>query len=383
MLLTFLLIGDLNRDLAERWAPIIFHEEAMEFTDPVSGFNPVESLVDPRFDGNLNLRDNVSNVFRVSSAEGGRLLEEIPIFYHVIETRTHFYLNFILYHAVDWGFKPHAHDTENIWTVLKKGDRAGEEKLVAHVLSAHGFPMIYSPDPELQSRWRNRLTPSLARSFLPALDPNSEEHQGGQNEYTIDSSQSLRLHVFVTSRTHALYKSNLRVWNATREEGSVLIPGSCRACWRGLPEQVSRGSLRAYRLKPWDDFLNDLMASERRASESERELISTALRSQFQPSPVRFLNPHMREVDLPGHMTPAYGEARPGASLFHRISFKTPHRLSDPARMHIFFEGSSGEISTYYLQNSLMQPVSNARPKRTPQVFEASLADWFQRALGF
>jgi hypothetical protein len=135
-------------DVARQWAPVFYKDYAHEFTDPSTGFNPVDFPVDLFFDGTNDLRDNDENIFKLDQTQIKQQTSRPTIHYSVIESTTHYYITYIVYHAVDFKAFGHAHDLENVWTVVEK-KKSGPDELIAHITNVHGFPMIYSPPIDL------------------------------------------------------------------------------------------------------------------------------------------------------------------------------------------------------------------------------------------
>ncbi len=310
--------------LAREWAPIFYKDYAKSLTQPETGFNPVDHPLDLFFDGNSDLRDNAESVFKLDREQVSRVMASPSIYYSVIESSTHYYITYIVYHAIDFKVFGHAHDTENVWTVLEKSQIRGEPpQLVAHITNVHGFPMIYAPDSERELRWRSRIEYGAAAKMLPWLDAHSRRHRQGDAEY-VRRPRSKSLRAFIATRSHAIYKANTSAWLSGYGEGGVYLPVGCLECFSDLRAKPT-DQVFEYRLLSWDQTIRELR-------ENSSVLVASTER-------------------YPRHLPPGYDEYLPKANLFHTTSFKTPHRLADPIRMHIYFEGSLVGIAFDYLYN--------------------------------
>lgn len=330
--------GPSQVQLAEAWAPIIFHDTAAEFTQKETGFNPVDHIVGLFFDDNLDLRDNGVNIYRVNNKKAEELKQLSPIYYSVIETESHWYINYIIYHAVDLNIFPHTHDTENIWTIVEKGQNFFGN-LVMHVTNAHGYPMIYGPDVSEELEWRKRAGGGIGRYFLSWLDRFSKEHHEGRPEYVLNKAGGRHILLFVSSKTHAVYKFSSAAWSQGKGSGYVYVPQSCGVECEHIGSDLANPSPRIpYVLVNWD------------------ELHSRFLNSNDVFTDRKNLNANLNQADFfPRFLAPGFGENEARALLFHASSFKTPYKLSDPAKVHYFLSGSSRGISFRYIYNPYLR----------------------------
>ncbi len=320
-----LLINALGADLraasleiiAAKWAPLLYTDYAPGLTQAETGFNPVDHPLNLFFDGNTDLRDNDVNVFLLDREKIRESMENPTIYYSVIESMTHYYITYVVYHAIDFKSFGHAHDTENIWTVIKK-TAAPYGSLVAQITNVHGYPMVYSPDPVLEAEWRAKVNFPMQMRIFPLLDAYSLSHRDGPAEY-IQRENTKSLQIFISSRSHAIYKWSRKAWKEGQGSGGVYLPEKCVEC---LQQEGSTAKDRVfiYKLENWDRTVNAL----------------------FQQASSRA---------FPGYMPPGYEEIIPKANLFPTTSFKTPHRLADPIGMHVWFTGTHEGISGNYLYN--------------------------------
>lgn len=382
-----------RRALAEAWAPVIYQE--IEPTEWLSrpGFSASDQIVDFFFDQNLNLRDSANSIYSLSHEQMEKLNRGTTLYYSVLETRSHFYLNYTVYHAVDLnGFK-HANDTENIWMVVEKdGSELG--KFVVMVTNAHGYPMIYALDAHVQSKWREQIRMSFGQKFLPYLDVNSVAHHEESPLEFVQRQESTSLKVFSARRSHALYKFRQEAYaqtltrpaNHVAPRGIFYFSKSCMECFSDLSLRSAERRI-PYELVELEGVVAKMIHLQKNLNGSSG--LEMAARSRVESNfPVVF----SEEEDEPAsgedegssgegpleeeevwnagfQMTPSQwpralaagvGESRAAASLFHTVSFKTPYKLRDPASVHQFLAGSSFRISKDYLWN----PYLNARDAR-------------------
>jgi hypothetical protein len=98
------LASSLRDQVADRWAPTIYQETKDPLRDLIAPFD---------FDGDWDGRNNAANL--------GRYPLEPVVYYTVQETATHWLVQYLPYHPVDYKrFNGHAHDTESILVVVAK-----------------------------------------------------------------------------------------------------------------------------------------------------------------------------------------------------------------------------------------------------------------------
>lgn len=339
-------------EIASAWAPTIFHDEAREFTQMETGFNPVDTPVGFFFDGNKDVRDNGSSIFRLTTEQEEKAIEDLPIYFSLVETRTHYYLNYVVYHAIDTNRVGHVHDTENIFLILQKEEN-GPGKLVAAITNAHGFPMIYSEDPSLSKAWLARTHLSAEKDFLPLIDRFSKNHhEMGEPEW-ISRGDSQSLKVFVSSQSHAIYKFNTDAWLQQEMGGVAYYPKSCGDCEARLVLQPLKGvrEIRSYALVDLDQMLEKAFSAR---DEVQEVFLAKTKRAKLK-------NDIYRERLVPGYLAAGFEETEAKANLFFRTSLKTDYPLSDPISFHRFLAGDDGKnISTIYFYN----PYLEAKPIR-------------------
>jgi len=321
--------------LAEAWAPIFFKAYAPEFNKNTDSFNPVDHPVSLFFDGNEDLRDNSANIFRLSELQIKSALTHIPIYYSVIETESHFYINYFIYHALDMNLQSHAHDTENVWTIIKKNPKAVFGELVGHITNAHGHPMIYLKDSAKQSLWRAKVTGQWSTQFLFSMDRGAELHHLDSPIEYFEEGQVQRLIGFVASRTHAIYKFRSEAWLRGASYGAVYYPKNCQACSSDLKWTFPSTKAFGYEMVSWDNLM-------RSRNSNEQIFYHTAESAEVKSA-----------AALPEFLVPGFDEELPKVNLFYQAGFKTPYRLNDPANVHRWFESSeeSASVSKRYLYN--------------------------------
>lgn len=327
--------------VAYAWAPSFFKDFAHEFTDPVTGFNPVDHPVDIFFNGRDRVSENHKAIFRMDVQQQQKALERVPVYYSVIETLSHYYINYFLYHAVDLKKFGHAHDTENVFTIVEK-DGSPYGRLVSQITNAHGYPMIYAPNETEQNAWRARVNKAFAMAVMSEMDRFSKDHhERGFVEY-IQRPAARSLMTFVSSRSHAIYKFNSSAWREGRGMGAIYIPPACPEC-RALANQYSHLGLFEYHLVNWDEIFFESMEKSPNVFVRRREGASA----------LSFFSNQVR--DLPDHIVPGLGELTPRVNLFHSLRFRSPYPLALPAAVHSWFNQSKEGISFHYLHNPYIQ----------------------------
>jgi hypothetical protein len=136
--------------LARHWAPTIFQDIDITTANPSGRYDLITSA---DFDG-----DNVgsNNWENAGDEERGRFPLMPYVYYAVVETRTHYYITYSLFHPRDWrwylaaraGYSPailpvtHENDLESATMVILKDGRFGELRLIGTVchLSNYCFP---------------------------------------------------------------------------------------------------------------------------------------------------------------------------------------------------------------------------------------------------
>lgn len=302
--------------VAKEWAPVLYKDFDHGLTQSETGFNPVDHPLNLFFDGNKDLRDNAINAFILDRENIRKSMQNPTVYYSVIESATHYYITYIIYHAIDFKIFGHAHDTENIWTIVKKGT-SPYGSLVAQITNVHGYPMVYAPDTNLESEWRTKVNFPTQMRLFPFIDSYSLSHREGAPEY-IKRAHSLSFQAFISSRSHAIYKWSKEAWKKGQGSGGVYLPENCLECLQQQGSTV-KDQIFTYRLENWDSTVSSL----------------------FKPVAGRYLS----------YLPAGYEELIPKANLFHTTSFKTPHRLADPIGMHVWFSGTHEGISPNYLYN--------------------------------
>ncbi len=373
--------GQENRfNLAQAWAPVLFQDESPEFTQSTTSFNPVDSIVALFFDGNEDLRDNGQTVFRLADDQALEALTKPVIYFSVLESESHFYINYMIYHALDAGPKGHAHDTENIWMILEK-DGSPYGRLLMQVTNAHGYPMIYGPQLEEQWKWRLRSGNKPLKRFLPYLDRYSQEHHdNGAVEY-VNRGDSQSMKVFVATKSHAIYKFNSKAWASSDIAGRIYYPETCRECADDVFKY--RGQLTAYRLADWDSWMQEKMNAVKNGDIEADYFLK--IFAPFKPErSVATAGYKIRSI--PRAFVPGFGEERPAATIYYDSSLGTPYDLVLPASVHRYFVNQKWSLSSRYVYNPyLVDPVADEanrklnrlRTEQTSSVF-SFVTDMFQ-----
>jgi hypothetical protein len=131
---------DLDRQLAETFAPAIFHATRAS-ERPVSWDTPAR--VD--FDGDLIAANNEENL------RAGLYPITPAVYYAVLETETHIFLVYGLFHPLDWSTVPavfpytwHENDMENIQIVVEKANTTTNNSVVLLAAQAHLGTSLYA-----------------------------------------------------------------------------------------------------------------------------------------------------------------------------------------------------------------------------------------------
>jgi hypothetical protein len=132
-------------DLALRWAPIHYQDVDATGSHALSGRSDYLSRVD--YDGDLVGRNNWDNAARSGAA---------AVYYDVVETSTHWYITYLMYHARDWVDHPffegeHENDGEGLTEMIEK-DGSEYGILRGIVTEAHTDFYSYTPS---GSTWTN------------------------------------------------------------------------------------------------------------------------------------------------------------------------------------------------------------------------------------
>jgi MYXO-CTERM domain-containing protein len=135
-------------EVAKRWAPIVLQETNDPIKDLLTAFD---------FDGNWNGDDNAENMACWASASacdgkdnpkstcaGKKCPLIATVYFTVIETKTHWFVQYMPYHPLDWKLtNGHEHDTESILAVVAK-EGGGTGKLLAMETRFHLYWFDYA-----------------------------------------------------------------------------------------------------------------------------------------------------------------------------------------------------------------------------------------------
>jgi len=124
-----------REDVAKKWAPLVLQETNDPLKDLLTAFD---------FDGNWNGDDNAENMACFGSASacdgkdnpkslcaGKKCPLVATVYFTVIETKTHWFVQYMPYHPLDWKVtNGHEHDTESVLAVVSK-EGGGTGKLLA------------------------------------------------------------------------------------------------------------------------------------------------------------------------------------------------------------------------------------------------------------
>ena len=120
-------------DTALEWAPVLYQDLANGISNDDSKRRR-DLLAPVNFDGNWNPYDNVENTDSGAHSLPG------SVYFDLVETETHLYLLYSLFHPVDWntfGSVDHENDMEQVWTVIEK-HADGSKSISAVAAQTHG-----------------------------------------------------------------------------------------------------------------------------------------------------------------------------------------------------------------------------------------------------
>ncbi len=206
--------------LAKHYAPRFFVETELSKVSTgdrpsLYAMRPQDLIVSPYFDGDKDLRNNKKNIegMNLDKPISFPMSSEVPFF--VRETLTHYFLRYIKYNAVDDGLLGHAHDAETVWMAIRKDDhRFGSLEVWA--LNRHAMPLLYSFNPELESRMRQNFEigkeDGTIRTSINAAMADWYDKSGlkfdktwrSMDEQTRRNTFGNQLPVFVSKKKHAL-----------------------------------------------------------------------------------------------------------------------------------------------------------------------------------
>jgi hypothetical protein len=104
--------NDFYLDLAYRWAPIHYQDVDRAGTNSLRGESDYITRID--FDGDWNMANNADNAARC----------HLPAacYYSVVMTKTHYFIIYSFFHALDWKLKGgHENDLEGFLAIVEKG----------------------------------------------------------------------------------------------------------------------------------------------------------------------------------------------------------------------------------------------------------------------
>jgi hypothetical protein len=137
-------------DAVRHWAPVIYQETNDPVKDLYAAFD---------FDGNWNGDDNAENMLCYSdpskcntpdnphsACAGQRCPLIATVYYSVVETASHWFIQYMPYHPLDWKrTNGHEHDTESIMAVVaKRGGQYGTLELLETRFHADWYDYAFS-----------------------------------------------------------------------------------------------------------------------------------------------------------------------------------------------------------------------------------------------
>jgi hypothetical protein len=136
-----------HANLARHWAPAIFQAVAVGDRNPLGRYDFLASV---EFDGDLAGGNNWEN-------SDDSLRQDFPlrpyVYYAVLETETHYYITYSLFHPRDWTWNDlpaltHENDLESATLVVLKQGRFGALRALGTVCHLNNYCLIAAPDIE-------------------------------------------------------------------------------------------------------------------------------------------------------------------------------------------------------------------------------------------
>lgn len=179
--------------LAYRWAPI--HYQDTDSDQPKADYITKFDL-----DGNFDAIDNWDNVFTSDLSA--------YMYYSVVETSTHWFINYMSFHARDWDDAwfaegEHENDSEGILQVIKKETNNKYGSFVCAITVAHEFFHSYIPEGSNITINTDFYSNSGYIHTLDKMDPNWRERYKGFIQFGADESGVSRPKTFQEAKTHA------------------------------------------------------------------------------------------------------------------------------------------------------------------------------------
>lgn len=391
--------------LAEAYAPVFYADQA-EIETKLKGkdgveksfvtIQPGDAIVSPDFDEDKDWSNNPVNIqtFEEDSAKGikPKFVWKAEVPYLVAETKTHYYVTYMKYNAVDKGPGDHGQDSEEVFNVIRKPSSDGEK--VGHpygilefvATNAHGIPNIYSPNEALESKLRTQVSQflSVKKSFFSFVakkfvDRNANAHSSGRPEFVKVGEENRGMRVLVCSEGHALYKCNSQVWKDGKGKGTVY-----QCSTNGIAGETSCFPMKGkesqsvdYKLTSFDQMIMELYpANESSLSENQRKALKERREKIFEGRQ----DERSFEVtdgvialrsNLPAQIIRGQSDGKAEANLPTDWGLRTPHSLAVPHAVHrALMPDAVDKISDEYLFNPYIEykeQKTNHSPALKPQ----------------
>lgn len=344
--------------LARKYSPILHLD--MEIKD--QKINPAEIPVDFFFDGDRSIANNSKSILEV----GDQALTP-TLYYWVIETQTHYYLMYLVYHALDYKLgTPHPQDGEGVIAVVAKESDGKKEILEFWVSNSHGLGRFYSTHLDLQQDMRARVKDyrtekkdfvtlfALERTSIPGFydDVFAEDHHNSKAPSMADELNPL---VFVCREGNALYKCDPSLFNGKSGDGFVLVAaldnkdaGSIIA--NQIPEKASDRVIQ-YALKSGSELILADYPVDKNVSRDANTRFQGNLTEQRVDLPNGMSLCGRTEVG--SHLAVLEGE-KLEANLPWAWNAKTPYQWTMPHQAHAFLRPDV-EVSTNYVFNPFIR----------------------------
>ena len=367
-----------HKKLLNAYAPDFYHDSNF-LNKKLQVLKPSGTLSDPYFDGDADFSNNPENILLQTEDENGKIKGKYDlkprVFSSIQETNTHYYLTYLTYHARDdTGDDAHGQDTETVMIAIKKNNKElGELEFL--VTNSHGYPRIYAPDAELESKMRSRLKSKfnlkdrLAMEILygsgidddllgtPTDRMAQAHHRSGRIQ--IEPRPAL----FITAEGHAIYKLNPEAWRDGYGEGYIYtcVPEGLETSAHCFPMRPKKDRIVGYSLRDMDELWNELYPRDlSKLKPEELTKIIDQRSKMFEGAQIDFEtkvgdgNLKLRK-DLPRSFIRGTNDEKAAANLPFDWSMKTGIRLALPHLVHQFLQPDNAQISDHYLFNSAVE----------------------------
>lgn len=378
--------------LAEAWAPLFYADSKVQTVELVDDkgkkqlvliMNPADAIVSPDFDGDEDWSNNPINLVKTTKDSQGNeksahSLKSQALF-SVIESKTHYYIAYTKYNALDIGPGAHGQDSEVVWTVVRKENEKPIGVLEFVATNAHGFPKIYSPNANLEEKLResqralmNDKNKLFAEQIYLFDKQAFHHHKFGRPEFQkSETGEDRGLKVFVCHEGHALYKCNTEKWGAGYGKGYVYtcVPLGQEGEVQCYPMRPEEQRLVGYSLINQDKMLIDLYPrNEGAMSDAERAALLAKRAKFFEGQQDGNIAATVSDgkvklrTALPIEVVRGSNDKKAEANLSNDWSLKIYRNLAIPHAVHQALDSQNKNISDEYIFNPYIE-YESVKPK--------------------